>query len=294
MQILIVRIRNLFLISILTFFFLDCSYPYLFLVDKITIKDKRDNYFQIHPHQVYIENKNLCVEYNIIFNTELRNPYLPISFDVVDQKKINLIEKQFFWIRIYLKNISDQNLSLAVSDIRLTDNEKIFIIRIEEFYQIPYFIGGYPIFWYVLPKNPIFYLYKENVFWYKELYNIFNPVVRTNEYKFEYYKKFFSSQQSRVLIRDEEILFYLPFPHLENNRTYLFIINLSRNQNCKNIEIQFTFSKENKKNDDDDSIQRQNLYSKLNQQIFVWEKNLEKVLKKHQTSEKTFWERLFN
>ncbi|MFN3605488.1 MAG: hypothetical protein ACK4UJ_12340 [Leptonema sp. (in: bacteria)] len=252
--------------------------PYSFLLKKFELNlDTNQNFQRVYSDNfLYIEGLNHCFEYQFIFATPLESPFL-----YGENSKENLLfEKQFFWIRVYLKNITETKIN--IKSVYLEKEEKIFPYNVElsdfiETFSI--YLNHKPIFWYLLPKDPSLYFLDNNSFsdWWNDFYtSIFYP--KYNTVKIQFYKKFFDNPDFFEIKQEEEVLYFLIFPNFKEDfyNDYRFIADWNH---CK-IEIPFRYKLE-LVNEYKPKKESEEILNQLRNQNIKWENKLKNQLEQH-------------
>lgn len=276
-----------FCIIILLYFFIFCKTPYKYLISKFEYQSVEEETKDIYQDNfLFIEDPNECVEYQIIFDTPLSEPF----FFLKDFQDNRLYEKQFLWVRVYLKNKSVENLKLS-SLYLLKNNEKVLPYNFDMrnfIKKYPMFLNEKPLFWYLIPKDPALYFFFNNEWW-KDFYtSSYYP--KYNFKKIEYYSEYFSNLDWFQLEPEKEVLFFVIFPNLiEDNNNYYTLIG--EWGNCK-IEIPFLYKIEAVK-EFKQKRELEKIIQKLRKQNQQWQSKLEKQLRNHTFQTKYFLDFLF-
>ncbi|GIX40268.1 MAG: hypothetical protein KatS3mg129_0001 [Leptospiraceae bacterium] len=265
------------------FFFLFCQSPYQYLIREYKINEQKEVYYS--GFFLFIEDQNKCFQYEVILNSPLSYPFLPTGDDIYYNsinRNNHLIEDNFLWIRIYIKNHHNEGIIINTNQFYIKQNKrKINSYKIGELLShYPLYLKEIPIFWYTIPKNPINYL-KANSTWLKYFY--FEPILmEPRKYKLEYYQNYFENFSSFNIEPDKEILFFLLFPHLEEGSYQL----IYEDQNCL-FEIPFSYNiiLQKEEHDIDKEKEFPKTINKLQKQINKWQDQLKEHLKNHDFNE---------
>ncbi len=253
-----------------------CSAPFQYLIQEFQTTDPIKADFE--GKLLFIKNQNECFEYQIIVNTPLQMPFVP--YQGFYSSDLELLEFHFLWIRIYIKNIGNDILTISRDKIIILGSKETFKpISIKELINLySYEFYDKPLFWYTIPKKPILY-FVESSKWFKNFFvKPNNPEDR--KIKIDYYIKYFESFNKINLKKDEEVLFYLPFPHLYEDDLYTLNFHL----NPCNVLLDFKYKK-NLKQTPEMKGKEQDFFAilkELEKQNLRWKEQLDNELKKYQ------------
>lgn len=266
------------------FLFTLCKTPYSYIVQDFQILNDKKDYIQ--GNLLFLEDKNNCFEYQILVNTPLQSPFLPQQNFF--SPSVELIEFHFLWLRIYIKNIGDEVLTIHRDKITISNENQTFSpIAIKELINIyNYDFKDKPLFWYTIPKKPILY-FAESSQWFKNFF--IKPENHENrKIKIDYYIKYFENYNQISLKKEEETLFYLPYQFLyENDKIYTLRFNF----NSCNVSFDFKYNNylikkyENKWKENE----YLNILKKLENQNALWKEQFDKELEKHQYQKETIF-----
>lgn len=139
--------------------------------------------------------------------------------------------------------------------------------------KYPYLLHDMPVFWYSLPKKPHDYFLME-ITWWRNFY--FYPLNQeTRKRKLTHYETYFQNFYAFELQPNDEILFYLPFEKLEENRQYEITIPLQ--PRCR-IQVTFHY-KIHLENQRKDVLTEQNNYQNLLQELIQQNRKWEEKAK---------------
>lgn len=264
-----------------------CNTPYNYLHYTFEYKNDKNALEEIYQENfLFIEASNECMEYQIILGNLLSEPF----FFVKEFQNLLLYEKQFFWIRAYLKNKSQNEIKLN-SIYLLKNKEKILPYNsdLQNFIKhFPMYLNRRPLFWYLIPKDPALYFFY-NYEWWEDFYTNQNEP-KYNLKKIDYYSEYFSNQDWFILRPEKEVLFFIIFPNIIEDLHEIYTFNIEW-KNCK-IEIPFLYKIETTK-EIKQKKETQKIIQKLRMQNIEWENKMQKKLREHSFRRKYFLDILF-
>ncbi|MCS7204776.1 MAG: hypothetical protein NZ853_03685 [Leptospiraceae bacterium] len=257
------------------FILISCISPYKFRNYYIQVNTKKEtsetSHQQIKTARFSIhKDKNQCIDFHVILKTPLVYPFVPNRAEnvFVENEVAKLLKENFFWIRIYLNNQTDETLYLLSDRIYLSvDQKKTTIVPVEEIIKkYPFLLDSYPVFWYVIPK-PVYIYFDGKREWWRNFYFFpLNPEER--KAKLHYYAQHYAKKTYEIKPK-EEVLFFLVFEKLQPNKEHTYEFHMEFKPELCNVSFQFRYWMELSHKKEDDIIEL-SILNELRQQNQKW------------------------